>query len=157
MTRDELIEKIHARITRVCGADPTIEEMLTDVATIQAVLAILEEAGLIDPGATDETKKKEEVMTQQQRFFLIQEVFQKLSVLQADVCPQCAKGESVFCEVVDGVTQHVSGACLASPVRRLKTHVDDVRDQFANEFNEEQIPRAIWSYEMNPEHGNPTR
>jgi len=71
-----------------------------------------------------------------------------LSKLMRSVCFLCEREEALFCEVVNGQHYHTTGHCRASVIRQLKTHVDDVRDQFANEFNEEQKPRADWSYTM---------
>jgi len=65
--------------------------------------------------------------------------------LAEDVCPACKAREVFFCEIVDGVHVHAqSGACKASPILELLAHMDDVRHQFANEFNEEELPRVFW-------------
>jgi hypothetical protein len=73
------------------------------------------------------------------------------------VCPLCAEDEALFCEVVYGIHHHVSGKCKASQVRELMAHVDDVRDQFANKFNPDEKPRAIWGITSIPELVKPPR
>lgn len=78
------------------------------------------------------------------RYDAICEAQNALGRLMPLICPMCAKEEPFFCEVVDGISYHPSGACKASPVRRLGDHADDVRDQFANKFNPDEKPRAIW-------------
>ena len=89
-----------------------------------------------------------------ERYGAIVEAQKALERLRDLVCPLCAKGDPLFCEVVDGVHTHVNGDCSASPIRELRTHVDDIRDQYANEFNPEEKPRAKWTYSMVPE-GDP--
>jgi hypothetical protein len=95
------------------------------------------------------------------RYGAINDAQNALTRLMYEVCPRCAGNEPMFCEVVNGVHQHMEGVCEASVVRELKTHVDDVRDQFANEFNEKQEPRAIWGITSIPElenrNGGPSR
>lgn len=72
--------------------------------------------------------------------------------LAEEVCPACAKGETFYCEIVDGIHVHAqSGECKASPILELLSHLDDVRHQFANEFNEEEKPRVIWGIKGLPE------
>ena len=87
-------------------------------------------------------------MTLTERKQVIQNVQTLLRRLLKDVCPACAKDEQLFCEVHDGRHHHVSGICTASRIRELMSHVDDVRDQFANEFNEEQKARAHWTFQV---------
>lgn len=62
-----------------------------------------------------------------------------------DVCPACKAKEVFYCEVVDGVYMHAqSGECKASPILQLLTHLDDIRHQFANEYNENEQPLVQW-------------
>lgn len=88
-------------------------------------------------------------MTNRERQALIADVQTKLLELARSVCPLCAERSVFFCEVMDGVHNHVDGQCKASEIRVLMSHVDDVRDQFANaDFNPEQKARALWCFEV---------
>ena len=72
------------------------------------------------------------------------EIQQLLGLLTREVCPHCAGESPTYCEVFNGEHLHVAGVCEASTLRVLGTHVDDLRHQFANEFNPEQEPRTVW-------------
>lgn len=86
----------------------------------------------------------------EQRAEWIQEAQGPLMKLLLDVCPLCKSGTALFCEVVDGVSYHPGGVCKGSTIRQLLTHMDDVRDQFANPFNEQEKPRMKWGYTRAP-------
>lgn len=83
-------------------------------------------------------------MEREKREELIQEAYVPLLKLLKEVCPMCATEDSLFCEVVDGVSYHTNGECTGSPIRQLMTHMDDIRHQFANKFNEKEAPRFKW-------------
>jgi hypothetical protein len=74
----------------------------------------------------------------------VQAVQDQLIALLHDVCPLCAAGDATYCEVVDGRYQHVGGECKGGTIRQLMTHADDVRDQYASEFNKDREPRCRW-------------
>lgn len=83
--------------------------------------------------------------TASKRLTFLLDASKPLNKLAEDVCPACAKGEAFYCEIVDGVHVHAqSGECKASPILELMCHIDDVRHQFANEFNPEGQPRVFW-------------
>jgi hypothetical protein len=84
-------------------------------------------------------------MTKEERLLLIEMASAPLFELIEDVCPACKKGEMFNCEAVEGVYVHPeSGECKASPILELCSHLDDVRHQFANEFNPEEKARLRW-------------
>lgn len=82
---------------------------------------------------------------------VIKEIFhqmnQSLDIVAGGVCEHCAVGDPLFCEVMEGQYTHRNGLCKASPLRVLQSHVDDTRHQFANEWNLEWEPRAVWSFQ----------
>lgn len=84
-------------------------------------------------------------MTKEERLLLIGMASAPLHELIDDVCPACKRGEVFYCEVVNGVHIHAhSGECKASSILELCSHLDDIRHQFANEFNPEEEPRLRW-------------
>lgn len=73
-------------------------------------------------------------------------VFDKLHEVRRSLCEMCAADEPMHDEVIDGNHHHIVGPCAAKEVHVLLGHADDVRDQFANKFNPEQVPRFEWHW-----------
>ena len=84
-------------------------------------------------------------MTKGKRYELLMRASDFIRPLLEEVCPACKAADPVICEVVDGIYTHINtGDCAGSPIRQLLSHIDDIRHQFANEFNEDESPRFHW-------------
>lgn len=80
------------------------------------------------------------------RLGLVRNIQAQLQRLARDVCPLCEVGDPTHCEIVDGERTHIRARCAASAVLRLAEHVDDIRHQYANEWNPDEDPRAKWGF-----------
>lgn len=111
--------------------------------------------GRLSDSDEDEDEDEDSVAEQKEdRLELVGMAAYPINRLINDVCPACKAKEGFQCEIVEGVHTHVqSGECKASPILQLLSHLDDIRHQFANEFNQAELPRSIWQGRLSKECG----